>query len=233
MRWLTFLVYPFLCVSLQAQTTSLDGVYTSAQAVRGARTYQKICSECHEGGEPDADPLFGAEFIERWREAPLDFLYGFYSQNMPADEPGTLSVAVYQEVLAFLLQENGYPAGTKELTAAQLANIQLVGENGPAPLPPSALVRVIGCLQPAGNTWQLSQATLPARVRTADETSPEELAQAATTTLGEATYGLRRAENFSPTALRGKQVQAKGILNSDQGSAELSVLSLTAAGAGC
>lgn len=215
--------------TVQAQTTSLDGVYTSAQAQRGGRTYSRICAECHEGGEPDADPLFGPEFIDRWREAPLEFLYGFYSKEMPADDPATLGTPVYQDVMAYLLQENGYPAGSKEIKAEQMAAVQLVRPDGSAPLPPSALVRLVGCLQPEGTNWQLTNATSPARVRGADETSPEELAVSAATAAGNARYPLQRTESFNPSALQGKKVQAKGVFNDGT----LSVMSLAPAGDGC
>ncbi len=218
---------------VQAQTTTLDGVYTAAQAQRGARTYQKICANCHEGGEPDAAPLFGLDFVERWREAPLDFLYGFISSEMPGDEPGTLGTPVYQDVVAYLLQENGFAAGSKELNAQQVAGIVVVGAQGAAPLPPSALVRLVGCLQSVGGNWQLSRATLPARVRTADKATAQELALSASTAMGEANYLLQHAENFSPGALQGKKVQAKGMFNSEKGAATLGVLSLVAAGDGC
>ena len=212
-----------------APSTVLDGVYTSAQAQRGGRTYSRICAECHEGGEPDADPLFGPEFIDRWREAPLEFLYGFYSHEMPADDPGTLGTPVYQDVMAYLLQENGYPAGSKEIKAEHMAAIQLVGANGPAPLPPSSLVKLVGCLQPDGSTWQLVQATLPVRVRGADETDAAELVESAGLSLGDRQYALLKAEGFSAGSLQGRRVQAKGVFNDNT----LSVMSLAAAGDGC
>lgn len=212
-----------------APSTVLDGVYTSAQAQRGGRTYSRICAECHEGGEPDADPLFGPEFIDRWREAPLEFLYGFYSHEMPADDPGTLGTPVYQDVMAYLLQENGYPAGSKEIKAEQMAAIQLVGPDGPAPLPPSSLVKLVGCLQQDGSNWQLMQATMPVRVRGADETDAAELVESAGLALGVGNYKLLKADGFSAGSLAGRRVQVKGVFNDDT----LSVMSLAAAGDGC
>lgn len=216
-------------VAQAQQTTTLDGVYTKAQAQRGGRTYANICAQCHEGGEPDADPLFGGEFIDRWREAPLAFLYDFYSKEMPGDDPGTLGTPVYQDVMAYLLQENGYPAGSKEIKQDLMSDIQLVGPDGAAALPPSALVRLVGCLKPEGSNWQLTQAAPPARVRTADETDEAEIAVSATTAAGEQTYTLQKTDAFNPSSLEGKRVQAKGVFNSGS----LSVMSLVAAGEGC
>lgn len=224
-----FLVLSSLAGAVQAQSTTLDGVYTNAQAQRGARTYQRICADCHEGGEPDADPLFGTDFIDRWREAPLAFLYDFYSREMPADDAGSLGTAAYQDLMAFLLKENGYAPGSKEIKAELMNDIQLVGPNGPAPLPPSSLVRLVGCLQPQGDGWQLVQASTPFRVRTADETDDAEQAISAATAPGSATYALQKAEAFAPASLQGKRAQAKGVFNAGA----LSVMSLVALGDGC
>lgn len=219
---------------LLAQTTVLDGVYSNTQAQRGARHYRDICANCHEGGEPDADPLFGDDFIDRWRDAPLDFLYGFISANMPADDAGNLTEATYLETLAFLLKENGYPAGTANLSAAGTSDILLVGKNGPQPLPPNSLVRVTGCLKVDADAVQLAQGGTIGRVRTADETTAEELAESAGEPAGSATYSLNNTAAFDTAALAGKKVQAKGVLNKqDADSAAINVLSLEATGADC
>lgn len=192
------------------QTTVLDGVYSRAQAQRGARTYRNICAECHEGGEPDADPLIGPDFVERWREAPLSFLHGFFSREMPGDEPGSLSDTVYLETLAFLLQENGYPAGSA-LEQETLGEILLVGESGPQPLPANALVRVVGCLTGEGEEQHLEQGSAPFRVRRADETTPEELTLSAAEPLAQQHYALRGAALDAHTLAAGSKVQIKGV----------------------
>jgi hypothetical protein len=212
--------------------TTLDGVYSKAQAQRGARTYRDICAQCHEGGEPDALPLIGADFVERWREAPLSFLHGFFSRNMPGDEPGTLKPDVYLDALAFLLQENGYPAG-KELKADALGDILLVGENGPQPLPANAMVRVVGCLAGAGGNLVLERASAFERVRHADETSAEELAQAKNIALGEARYVLRGNGVQGNTLAAGTKAQVKGVWTPEGANVTLSVLSLGDTGQRC
>jgi hypothetical protein len=215
-----------------AQTTVLDGVYTKAQAARGARTYGNICAHCHEGGEPDALPLFGADFVERWREAPLSFLHGFFSKNMPGDEPGTLKPEVYLDTLAFLLQENGFPTG-KELKEAALHDILMVAEGGSRPLPANAMVRVVGCLQGAGDSLVLEQASAPERVRRADETTADELAQAGDIALGEGSYALRGNGAAGNTLAAGTKAQVKGVWTQSGADISVSVLSLGDTGQTC
>jgi mono/diheme cytochrome c family protein len=219
---------------LFAQTTVLDGVYSRQQAQRGARTYRNICSHCHEGGEPDADPLFGPDFIDRWREAPLSFLHGFISTRMPGDEAGSLSAQVYLETVAYLLQENGYPDG-QELAAETLQDILLTGPEGPQPMPLNALVRVSGCLQQTNDRISLAQGSILQRVRTADETTPGELAASAVLE-GDAAvqHVLDNTGNFSLDTLLGRKVQAKGVLTSHNANGiTMTVLSLDDTGARC
>jgi hypothetical protein len=217
-----------------AQTTVLDGVYSRQQAQRGARTYRNICSHCHEGGEPDADPLFGPDFIDRWREAPLSFLHGFISTRMPGDDAGGLASNVYIDTIAYLLQENGYPDGN-ELDAGSLGDILLTGPEGPQPMPLHALVLAAGCLQEANGQASLAQGSPLLRVRTADETSPEELAGSAALPGNAAVqYRLAGTGNFELSTLLGRKVQAKGVLDSfDDNGASLTVLSLEDTGARC
>jgi hypothetical protein len=221
-----------LSAEAQAQTTTvLDGVYSKAQAQRGARTYRNVCAHCHEGGEPDADPLIGADFVERWREAPLSFLHGFFSREMPGDEPGSLKPQVYLDTLAFLLQENGYPAGA-ELKEDTLTDISLVGASGAQAMPANALVRVVGCIAGSTGAWVLEQGTAPERVRRADSTNAEELAQARDIALGSAPYTLRGdALANAPTA--GTKVQVKGVWIPSGDAVTLTVLSLGDTGQRC
>jgi hypothetical protein len=226
------LLYAALSTAPLCAQTVLDGVYSNAQAQRGARTYANICSHCHEGGEPDADPLFGPEFIDRWREAPLSFLHGFFSKNMPAKDPGSLTPAAYLDTLAFLLRENGYLAGS-ELKAEMLDTTLLVGAAGPQPLPPSALVKVSGCLRVDGDVARLEQASTFARVRRADEATSEELAESAAQAAGTNEVALRNAAEFDAAALAGKHVLAKGVLNTQGTVSTVSVLSLAGTGGGC
>jgi quinoprotein glucose dehydrogenase len=224
----------FIGYAQSRQSTVLDGVYTQQQAQRGAEQYETICATCHEGDEPEANPPKGSEFIERWREAPVNFLYQFIRTNMPGNKPGSLTEANYVDLVAYLLQANGYPAGKSELTAANAATVLLVGPRGPAPLPANALVSTVGCLTAnSGDDWGLSTAANPARVRTADQTTPEEIAASAATPLGQSSYKLINAEDFQAPKLKGQKVQARGVLTKVANPYTLTVLSLERAGTGC
>lgn len=224
----------FAAYSQTKQITVLDGVYTEQQAQRGEEQYEAICAACHEGDEPEANPPKGSEFIERWREAPVSFLYKFIHTNMPGDKPGSLSETAYLDVVAYLLNANGYPAGTTELTAAKTDTILLVGPDGPKPLPASALVSAVGCL--ASNSeeeWILTSGTDPLRVRVGDQTTPDELALSRLTALGHSSYTLVNVEDFPAPKLKGQKVQAKGVLTKVVNPYRLSVQSLEPLGDGC
>ncbi len=214
--------------------TVLDGVYSEAQALRGEAKYEEICAACHDGDEPEAPAPKGREFVERWREAPLSFLYNFIHSNMPGDKPGSLTEANYVDVVAYLLHVNGYAAGASELTAAKTSSILLVGSDGPKPLPANSLVSAVGCLAiDADGGWTLTAGANPVRVRVGDETTPEELAVSKTAALGQATYTLGNAEDFPVAKLKGQKVQAKGVLTKVALPYRLSLQSLEAVGEGC
>jgi mono/diheme cytochrome c family protein len=215
-------------------STVLDGVYTEQQAQRGQERYEAICAACHEGTEPEANPPKGSEFIEKWRGAPLSFLYNFIRTSMPGDKPGTLSAKEYVDVTAYLLQANGYRAGASDLTTEKTNGILLVGPEGPKPLPPNALVSAVGCLTAASdNDWTLTSATSPVRVRVSDQTTPEELATSSTAPLGQASYKLTNTDDFPAAKLKGQKVQAKGVLTKVENPYKLSIQSLERAGDAC
>lgn len=216
------------------QATALDGVYTEQQAQAGGEQYEAICAACHDGDEPEAPPPKGPAFIDRWREAPVSFLYNFIHSNMPGDKPGSLSEESYVNLVAYLLRTSGYPAGTSELTAAKTGSILLVGPDGPKPLPANVLVSVVGCLATnADGDWTLTSGASPVRVREGDQTTPEELAVSSAAPLGQSTYRLNNAEDFPTAKLKGQKVQAKGVLTKVLNPYTLSLQSMELAGSGC
>jgi cytochrome c5 len=196
----------------------LDGVFSAAQAARGKALFGEKCSECHEGTEPSGPELIGSKFIDDWREDTLDGLFTFIRTNMPQDAQGSLTEAQYIDILAYVLLDNNYKSGAKDLTADATKNILVVGESGPQPLPPNSAVRVTGCFSGSGNTGQLSKAGDPGRTRETDTITDAEL-KAAESKTGGKSFQLRNLDNvdgFKPASGAGHNVVLKGVLDKDR-----------------
>ncbi len=101
-------------------TSVVEGVFTAAQAERGLAAYAQHCAECHGdelGGGEMAPGLVGVAFRFRWRGLTVADIFDSVESTMPPDEPGTLGDQACADVVAYLLDANGYPAGDRELTA--------------------------------------------------------------------------------------------------------------------
>lgn len=97
----------------QAQTTAPGdeaGIYSAAQAERGRDAFRASCAECHYSSE-----FRGSQFQFSWRRRSVADLYVEIVRNMPEDAPGTLEDQVYTDIVAYILQLNGFPAGAGEL----------------------------------------------------------------------------------------------------------------------
>jgi S-disulfanyl-L-cysteine oxidoreductase SoxD len=223
--------------------TVLDGVYSEAQAMRGKNTYKRFCSDCHlsnlqgEGLEP---PLVSSWFMDAWREDYLASLFDYMQARMPKGRdvtPGSLKEAQYIDILAYILQQNDLPAGNKELTRMDINTTFLVGLDGPAPLPSTALGRVVGCLVQEDDNLIIKNASQPARVREADVTDNRELQKSAQTPLGDLYYSLSNLEFLPNTstlkAITGSKVQVKGVIKSLGATPLIFVLSLEPTGQSC
>jgi len=95
-----------------------DGIYTEAQAQRGAAKYHDHCEWCHKedlGGEDEASPLTGWGFSANWDGLPLGALFERIRRDMPQMKAGTLSREVNTDILAYMLKVNKFPAGETEL----------------------------------------------------------------------------------------------------------------------
>jgi mono/diheme cytochrome c family protein len=100
------------------------GVYTEVQAGRGAFSYPVACGKCHgyllDGAPDDPDmfstpPIGGPKFLRNWNGRSLAALYEYSRTTMPANNPGFLPDQELADVLAYLLQRSGLPAGQIEL----------------------------------------------------------------------------------------------------------------------
>ena len=95
-----------------------DGVYSDAQARRGEAIYADRCATCHApdlSGMDQAPALAGADFFTEWNDLSINDLFERTRISMPADKPGSLEPQQVADVLAFVLQKNGFPAGPADL----------------------------------------------------------------------------------------------------------------------
>ena len=90
--------------------TTMDGVYTLAQAIRGSNVFAAYCTSCH-------SPTFhtGPPFRAKWYGRSLVDLFVYVRREMPKNAPGSMSDADYTLAIAYLLRINGMPTGTKPL----------------------------------------------------------------------------------------------------------------------
>src|SRR4051812_34068882 len=112
-----------------------NGVFTNDQVAIGQTTFQTICAKCHQPdlrGGAEAPPLAGAGFMNAWRGRTTNDLYTKIQSSMPADNPRTLSDQAVESLVAFILRQNGAPAGARALTVATAIPIGQVA-TGTAP----------------------------------------------------------------------------------------------------
>ena len=97
--------------------TVWSGVYTDAQAKRGAAITAQSCVGCHgidmNSGEP-GPWLYGSDFAKRYEGATVADLVRRLDQ-MPPDQPGTLGPQALADIAAFVLWSNDFPVGAREL----------------------------------------------------------------------------------------------------------------------
>lgn len=94
-----------------APTSVNDGAYTAEQALLGKPLFEQNCSTCH-----NVD--FYKTVFRSWRGQPLQYLFEQIMSSMPADKPGALLDSEYEDLMAYVLQVTGFPAGDMRLQYA-------------------------------------------------------------------------------------------------------------------
>jgi alcohol dehydrogenase (cytochrome c) len=90
------------------------GVYTSDQADQGKQLYASRCSACHGANLEGltAPPLVGPRFEQNWiSTTTMDDVFFLMRTTMPLSMSKSLTEQQHAAVFAYLLQQNGYPAG--------------------------------------------------------------------------------------------------------------------------
>jgi mono/diheme cytochrome c family protein len=110
--------FVLLLIAAVASRSVWDGVYSKEQAGRGHTAYNSKCARCHGeallGGE-DSPPLVDRDFLEKWNGKSVGALVEFTRKTMPSDGPGKMSRQQCADIVAYLLDANGFPAGASDL----------------------------------------------------------------------------------------------------------------------
>lgn len=129
-------IYPAL--HAQSTRTVWDGVYSEAQASRGAALYDKECGSCHGPGGAGgsmAPALVGPAFSANYDGQTLGDLFDRNKNSMPPGKEGQLSAEVNADITAYILQCNKFPAGEKDMPSQSmmLKLIQYLAEKPATP----------------------------------------------------------------------------------------------------
>ena len=193
--------------------TVADNVYSDVQATRGAASYDAACSGCHRPdlGGANGPALIGERFARIFAGKDLKTFYTKVATTMPRGAPGSLGDAVYLDIVAHVLRENGFPAGEKELTADALSTLQVI-PGRPKPPPPVgdfSYIETVGCLT-AGpeNTWLLTNGSEPVSLSASDANR----APVTDRPLGTQVFRLLDAMAYSPESHKGHKMYVRGLL---------------------
>jgi len=212
--------------------TVWDGVYTSQQADRGRAAYDLHCAGCHRDDLSGYDGILrGSRFMEKYREASLDLLFGKTKSTMPRNSPGSLSDQVYTDILTYVLQSNEIPAGASELRPEDVAGVRLISRGGPSPVPNFSLVRVVGCVAQRGDEWLLTSSTEAERTAL-PQPATGELANVESVS-GSRSYSLMASFAYSPAKHLGQIAEVRGFLIRRPSEDRINVTSLETVGPAC
>jgi cytochrome c5 len=215
---------------LLAQEKTVDqGVYTAAQAARGAKLFESNCTMCHREPGGTAPVLAGERFTKTFSDATLQTVFTTIKTTMPRNAPGSLSDAEYVDLVTHLLKINSYADGMNELAVSDLAGIKIPGQTGNLDF---ALVQVVGCLAQDGRVWTLSRATDPVRTREPEAPKDDAAAQLDAGPLGNRTFRLQQVYG-GPAGWKDQKVVAKGFLTTAGTEERVNITSLRALTSSC
>jgi S-disulfanyl-L-cysteine oxidoreductase SoxD len=227
---------PATAQAAQKDRTVLDGVYSAKQAAQGQAAYTVDCASCHfDDLSAYRGVLHGVAFLENFEGDPLGSLFQVIKRTMPRDDPGSLDDKTYLDIIAYILQVNLYPSGSRELTLDNFQNIKIVSRTGSETVANFALVTVVGCLEPGSDhAWTLTHATAPAKTRDPDAPSPRELLAYKAVALGQQKFLLPEAATyFQPDLQKGSKVVARGFLIRQPDGNKINLTSLQPLTANC
>ena len=228
-----------LAAQQAADKTISDGVFTSDQAQRGKSAFEGSCARCHNValiGSERGPAIEGPTFLSHWEKDSLAGLFTKIRDTMPEGGPGTVSDELKIDILTYILQQNGFPAGREELKVdlSALEDIRVKPDAEGAGPANFSLVEVVGCLaQDQNRKWIVTSATAPA-VTKEDTSTPAALKAAEPRPLGSETFRLVSVTpSLHAESHKSHKVEVRGLLYRDGSYAELNLTSLDSVRSSC
>jgi cytochrome c5 len=111
-----------------SQKTTNDGIYSKAQADAAKPQFDKLCGECHaftvkEKKQEKDLPLGDEPFLKKWDGRELSELATVIVTTMPNDGSAVITDEESLNLLAYILQRNGYAAGKMPLSKESLTAV--------------------------------------------------------------------------------------------------------------
>ena len=129
---LLFCIFAQLSSGSDGKVNTSDGIFTVEQARRGEKYFAASCAICHGSelaGATNAPSLAGDSFLRRWQGHSVGELFSRISQTMPKEHPHSLTDGSYADIVAFILEANGFPPSKTELKPdASTLNQVVVGQ---------------------------------------------------------------------------------------------------------
>ena len=111
---------------------TLPALFTDHEAVQGRIVFEQHCATCHgENLRGKIGPaVIGPHIGSTADHTTVSIMFNVIVAEMPADDPASLTHQEYTDVMAYVLQRNGYPAGGHPLdfTAAETSNVPLISQ---------------------------------------------------------------------------------------------------------
>ncbi|MGN6665550.1 MAG: c-type cytochrome [Trinickia sp.] len=115
--------------------------FDRAQVAHGKSLYGSACAKCHGANMQGitAPALSGPAFAPvSGSHLTIGGIYTYMSTNMPADRPGKLKDQEYADIMAYLLNANGYAPGSAKMTADSARGSKTLLNAGPLSAAPAA-----------------------------------------------------------------------------------------------
>jgi cytochrome c5 len=191
-----------------------QGIFTAAQAARGKETFTTACLRCH-GGDltgVTGPALTGDRFYQSWGGEPVDRLFLKIRDTMPPNFGTVLDDKAKLDVVTYILQTNGFPAGANELAVGgdDLASAQILKKGQQAAVQNFSLVQTVGCLVQGQRQQLAADAHGGAALHPRGRALAAGASERASRPLGTRTFQLLSVVPFSPASHVGRRWKRAG-----------------------